>query len=339
MIYVPVVVEEGETPVEVPTEEDGTVLLTTLQAAFPKACGLVFKSSDSGAVRAVRLVDGRFYAPEEGWENQVFLCTMAKEEKRKSTEDAGPLKKKAQLICDLIVLGLPWKTTEEQVKEYFEEYGEVTMVTIKKNSRTGQSKGFGFVRFAEFSTQTKVIGQRHMIDGRWCDVKIPYSQAVDASQACKIFVGQLKVGVTQEEIKEYFSECGDVSDVYIPQPFRQFAFVTFADPFTAKAVCSQANHSLNGSPINVSVAIPPTRKSEGEHSGGVWASSGGVWSSAPGSGRAIKRRLSDFSPYGERSYFNSSGDWNAQQGRNSLLWDESWDVGQYNYTTVRGLGY
>lgn len=38
-----------------------------------------------------------------------------------------------KLKCsDLIVLGLPWKTTEQQLREYFETYGEVLMAQVHK---------------------------------------------------------------------------------------------------------------------------------------------------------------------------------------------------------------
>ncbi len=77
---------------------------------------------------------------------------------------------------DLIVLGLPWKTTEPELREYFEPFGEVLMAQVKKDIKTGQSKGFGFIRFANYESQMRVLAQRHMIDGRWCDVKIPNSK-------------------------------------------------------------------------------------------------------------------------------------------------------------------
>ncbi len=48
---------------------------------------------------------------------------------------------------------------------------------VKKDIKTGQSKGFGFIRFASYEAQMRVLAQRHMIDGRWCDVKIPNSKA------------------------------------------------------------------------------------------------------------------------------------------------------------------
>jgi len=82
-----------------------------------------------------------------------------------------------RLRCtDLIVLGLPWKTTEDSLREYFETFGEVLMAQIKKETKSGQSKGLGFVRFGSYDAQMRVLSNRHLIDGRWCEVKVPNSK-------------------------------------------------------------------------------------------------------------------------------------------------------------------
>ena len=47
---------------------------------------------------------------------------------------------------------------------------------VKRDIKTGQSKGFGFIRFAQYESQVKCCSQRHLIDGRWCDVTIPNSK-------------------------------------------------------------------------------------------------------------------------------------------------------------------
>lgn len=49
---------------------------------------------------------------------------------------------------------------------------------VKRDGKTGQSKGFGFVRFGDFEAQSKCLAQRHMIDGRWCEVNIPASNVI-----------------------------------------------------------------------------------------------------------------------------------------------------------------
>ena len=41
---------------------------------------------------------------------------------------------------------------------------------------SGKSKGFGFIRFSDIDAQVNCLAQqRHMIDGRWCEVNIPNS--------------------------------------------------------------------------------------------------------------------------------------------------------------------
>lgn len=47
---------------------------------------------------------------------------------------------------------------------------------MKKDPKSGQSKGFGFVRFGSYEAQARVLTQRHLIDSRWCDVKVPNSK-------------------------------------------------------------------------------------------------------------------------------------------------------------------
>lgn len=56
------------------------------------------------------------------------------------------------------------------------EFAHLAHFQVKRDAKTGNSKGFGFVRFTDYETQTKVIAQRHMIDGRWCDCKLPNSK-------------------------------------------------------------------------------------------------------------------------------------------------------------------
>ena len=95
----------------------------------------------------------------------------------------------------------------------------------------------------------RVLAQRHMIDGRWCDVKIPNSKEGQVRSLrdllniiltmllfqiqqvpCKVFVGRCTEDMTSDDLKDYFSKFGEVTDVFIPKPFRAFSFITFLDP-------------------------------------------------------------------------------------------------------------
>jgi len=77
-MYIRVAEEENEEPMEIPSEDDGTVLLSTVAAQFPGACGLRFRSPVSQCMRGVRLVEGILHAPENGWGNLVYVVNYPK---------------------------------------------------------------------------------------------------------------------------------------------------------------------------------------------------------------------------------------------------------------------
>ncbi|KAA0187173.1 hypothetical protein HAZT_HAZT002785 [Hyalella azteca] len=177
-----------------------------------------------------------------------------------------------QRCSDLIVLGLPWKTTEQQLREYFESFGEVLMAQVKKDLKTGQSKGFGFIRFANYEHQQQVLAQRHNIDGRTCDVKIPNSKdGCGQPLSSKVFVGRCTEQLTAADLRDYFDNFGEVTDVFIPKPFRAFAFVTFMDPHVAQALCGE-DHIIRGTSVHISSAAP---KHDSRTSGPFGRGSGG----------------------------------------------------------------
>jgi len=298
--YILVAEDENEEPMEIPSEDDGTVLLSTVAAQFPGACGLRYRSPESQCMRGVRLAEGVLHAPESVWGNLVYVVNYPKDNKRKMDEmdaaSAVKIKRGVQKTSDLIVLGLPWKTSEQDLKDYFSTFGEVIMVQIKRDAKTGNSKGFGFVRFTEYETQSKVISQRHMIDGRWCDCKLPNSKVgPDEPMRCrKIFVGRCTEDMTTDELRQFFMQYGEVTDVFIPKPFRAFAFVTFADDQVAQALCGE-DLIIKGVSVHISNAEPKHNNSRqmmergrfgaggfggqgygGSSRGGLGSSSGGV---------------------------------------------------------------
>lgn len=227
-------------------------------------------------------------------------------------------------------MGLPWKSTEEDLRNYFQQMGDVLMVQVinriecisysaqllsysrqvKQDPKTKQSKGFGFVRFADYEVQKKVLGQRHLIDGRWCDVRIPNSKNFqdqqvpyghgpplhadwagghnnsappnwhgDSQMQRKVFIGRCTEDMTVDDLRTYFTKFGDVVDVFIPKPFRAFAFVTFSDAETAQALCGE-DHIIKGASVHVSTAAPKSYDKVNKMQPPPGAAMGGAWNNA-----------------------------------------------------------
>lgn len=61
----------------------------------------------------------------------------------------------------LYVGGLPWATTEEELRAHFEQAGAVEKAEIIIDKMTGRSKGFGFVTMVNDADADNAINMFH----------------------------------------------------------------------------------------------------------------------------------------------------------------------------------
>ena len=65
---------------------------------------------------------------------------------------------------NIYVANIPWKATEEQLKQLFSEYGEVSSAKIIMDKVTQRSRGFGFVEMADDTAGKSAIDQLNGAD-------------------------------------------------------------------------------------------------------------------------------------------------------------------------------
>jgi RNA recognition motif-containing protein len=58
---------------------------------------------------------------------------------------------------NIYVANIPWKATEDQLKQHFSAYGEVTSAKIIMDKVTQRSRGFGFVEMADDGSAKQAI--------------------------------------------------------------------------------------------------------------------------------------------------------------------------------------
>ena len=68
----------------------------------------------------------------------------------------------------IFVGGLSWDTTDESLREAFEQFGAVTEAKVILDRDTGRSRGFGFVTFTDGGTADTAIQEMdgQELDGR-----------------------------------------------------------------------------------------------------------------------------------------------------------------------------
>lgn len=68
----------------------------------------------------------------------------------------------------LFVGNLPWKVSEDELRDVFGQYGEIEDLIILKDKETGKAKGFGFVTYKESADADAAIEKLNNfeLDGR-----------------------------------------------------------------------------------------------------------------------------------------------------------------------------
>ncbi|KAL2833240.1 hypothetical protein BDW59DRAFT_138333 [Aspergillus cavernicola] len=159
----------------------------------------------------------------------------------------------------MFIGGLNWETTDQSLKEYFSQFGEVQECTVMRDSATGRSRGFGFLTFRDPKTVNTVMVKEHYLDGKIIDPKraIPRDEQEKTS---KIFVGGVSQEATEQDFKGFFMQFGRVIDATLMidkdtgRP-RGFGFVTFDSEAAVEAALSRPLEIL-GKPIEVKKAQP-----------------------------------------------------------------------------------
>ncbi|MFM2306866.1 MAG: hypothetical protein RLZZ367_1535 [Bacteroidota bacterium] len=60
---------------------------------------------------------------------------------------------------NIYVANISFRATENQLKDLFQQFGEVTSVKIVKDRETGRSRGFGFIEMANDAEGQQAIAQ------------------------------------------------------------------------------------------------------------------------------------------------------------------------------------
>jgi len=158
----------------------------------------------------------------------------------------------------LFVGGLSWDTYENDLKEYFSKYGTVENVNLKKDPYTQKSRGFAFVLFKDMEPLDKVLdGSTHEIKGKKVDPKRA------KSRPGKIFVGGLNSEMSDDDIKNHFSQFGKITETEMPfdkqkNQRKGFCFITFEHEDVMKEAIKNSTQTICGKQVDVKKATPRT---------------------------------------------------------------------------------
>nr|CAD7459729.1 unnamed protein product [Timema tahoe] len=193
--------------------------------------------------------------------------------KHQPTDDA----KVAHADRCVFLSNLAYTVSEEDVKEMLSAVGNITHVSIEKDSK-GKSKGFGHVEFQnKIAAQEALKKDREPVKGRLMFVSQyavdrqhrtnPASMFAKTLEKTKLFVKGLPLSVTEDDLKRIFGQHATPKAVRLVTfktgKSRGFAYVEFSTEEEARKVLEMLDETdLQGHKISVAFSDPSFRRQE-----------------------------------------------------------------------------
>ncbi|XP_059812201.1 heterogeneous nuclear ribonucleoprotein A1-like isoform X1 [Hemitrygon akajei] len=211
----------------------------------------------------------------------------------------------------LFIGGLSFETTDDSLRNHFEQWGRLTDCVVMRDPNTKRSRGFGFVTYSCVAEVDGAMAARpHKVDGRVVEPKRAVSREDSTRPGAhltvkKIFVGGIKEDTEEHHLRDYFEKFGkiEVTEVMTDRQSgkkRGFAFITFDDHDAVDKIVVQKYHTVNGHNCEVRKALSREemqnsgmnqrgRGSSGNFGRGSFSNSGGNFGGRGGGGNFNSR--------------------------------------------------
>jgi len=128
---------------------------------------------------------------------------------------------------------VPKDMTEEQIWNYFSEYGALNSVQSIRDRNTGDSRGAAFVSFKRIIDAEIAMVMLHdkvIIEPSHYPLQISWSNAEAERMSFrppptekKLFIGQIPRGYPEQKLREIFHEGGDILEMVLPEKLANSA--------------------------------------------------------------------------------------------------------------------
>lgn len=189
-----------------------------------KGYGFVHYETDEAASQAIKHVNGMLLN-----EKKVFVGHHIPKKDRQSKFE----EMKAN-FTNIYVKNIPVEVTDEEFRELFEKYGEVTSASLARDQENGKSRGFGFVNFInhehaatavdelngkDFKGQDLYVGRAQKKHEREEELRKSYEAAriekASKYQGVNLYVKNLDDEVDDEKLRELFAPFGSITSAKV----------------------------------------------------------------------------------------------------------------------------
>ena len=194
------------------------------ESGASKGYGFVHYETDEAASQAIKHVNGMLLN-----EKKVFVGHHIPKKDRQSKFE----EMKAN-FTNIYVKNIPTEATDEEFRDLFEKFGDVTSASLARDSETGKSRGFGFVNFInhehaatavdelngkDFKGQDLYVGRAQKKHEREEELRKSYEAAriekASKYQGVNLYVKNLEDDVDDDKLRDLFTPFGAITSAKV----------------------------------------------------------------------------------------------------------------------------
>ncbi|KAF5959460.1 hypothetical protein HYC85_000669 [Camellia sinensis] len=187
------------------------------------------------------------------------------------TIKANDSQETAEVVTKVYVGGIPYYSTEDDIRSYFESCGTITEVDCMKFPESGKFRGIAIINFkTEAAAKRALALDGSDMGGLFLKIQ-PYKStrpktvSSDFAPAImegynRIYVGNLSWDITEDELRKLFSDCS-ISTIRFGEDketkeFRGYAHVDFTDSVSVNMALKLDQKIVCGRPVRIRCAVP-----------------------------------------------------------------------------------
>mgnify|MGYP002870061027 CR=1 FL=1 len=163
-------------------------------------------------------------------------------------EENQPTKKKPhEVYYGIQILGLPYETTEFELRQMFSKYGDILKIYLPKYKNTNKNMGHCYIYFSSEESATKSLEMNNQRVGRrYMEISLYNMRNNFSRESAKLdpndipldcttaFVKNLPYNVTEEMVRDKFKNCGEINQLrFVYEPggikFKGFCYIDFKE--------------------------------------------------------------------------------------------------------------
>ena len=193
---------------------------------------------------------------EEQEKNPEIINIEEKEDKQndKKKKDKNKIKNKkskelkSKEPCNgIFINGIPYETTEEELKELFSPFGEIEQIKLPKYQDSGRNIGYCHIYYTSVESANKALElDNYTLGKRYLKVSLANKSSNELNKTQKInpndvpvncltaFIRNLPYESTEKEIGDKFRSCGKIKGIRMVynsknKKFKGFCYIDFKE--------------------------------------------------------------------------------------------------------------